>query len=134
MNLPARLENKIERIPESGCWIWMGAMRHGKYGCTSVNNRTQYAHRVVFELVRGRIPNGMQLDHLCRVRSSVNPDHLQPVTCQENLVRGETFNRVNTLKTHCKRGHAFDAQNMYQGPGRIHRQCRTCAKERRRLH
>ena len=77
-------EAKIHFEPNSGCWLWAGAdngVGYGKY-------RGKYAHRVAYEAARGAIPEGMFLDHLCRVRCCVNPDHLEPVTNVENIRRG----------------------------------------------
>ncbi|MFE0326316.1 HNH endonuclease [Streptomyces sp. NPDC058960] len=79
----------------------------------------------------GPIPDGMQLDHLCRERRSVRPDHLEPVTLVQNVMRGESPTAVNARKTHCRRGHGLDGDNLYVKPdGR--RVCVTCRRERDR--
>lgn len=78
---------------QTPCWIWEGGIRPGKYNPTifygrcSVNNRTVLAHRYVYEKLRGPIPGGLHLDHLCEVTTCVNPDHLDPVTRGENTRR-----------------------------------------------
>lgn len=75
----------IHHEPNSGCWLWAGADNGGGYG----KFRGKYAHRVSYEMRNGAIPEGLHLDHLCRVPCCVNPDHLEPVTNQENARRGE---------------------------------------------
>lgn len=71
-----------------GCLVWIGARIKTGYGQTRVGNRVHMAHRAYFELRVGPIPEGLELDHLCRNRGCVNPDHLEPVTHKENLLRG----------------------------------------------
>src|ERR1019366_4519713 len=73
--------------PNTGCWLWTGGLNRGGYGQFMTPPCT-VAHRVAYELFVGPIPEGLQLDHLCRVRSCVNPQHLEPVSQQENIRRG----------------------------------------------
>jgi hypothetical protein len=82
------------------------------------------SHRVVYEALVGPIPEEAVIDHLCRVRNCVNPDHLEPTTTKVNILRGTTPSADNARKTHCKQGHAFDSKNtaVYDG----HRMCRVC--------
>jgi hypothetical protein len=90
---------------------------------------TALAHRVSYEIYKGAIPDGMQVDHLCRVRSCVNPDHLEAVPQATNLERGEGFVGQNVRKTHCPRGHQYDS--TYTRPsGKTERICTTCRRER----
>ncbi len=121
--LPDRLERQIEYCPTSGCWLWIAASARG-YGRVDVNGKLSQAHRVVYEILRGPIPDGLQLDHLCRVRCCVNPDHLEPVTLAENVRRGIY------LTTICKRGHKWTPENTYIVPQTGARQCRTCRLKR----
>lgn len=103
-DLPDWIMTKIKPAPD-GCWLWTGAVREG-YGAFKdpVTKRTKVAHRGVYELLVGPITE-KTLDHLCRVRSCVNPDHLEPVSYQENILRGEGASAVNARKTHCVQGH-----------------------------
>ena len=114
--------------PELGpCWPWVGSKSvtgYGKIRKGAKNEGTVLAHRVAFELAFGPIPDGLVLDHLCRVRHCVNPAHLEPVTSVENVMRGKNPPAMNALKTHCPEGHPFDGTNTYVYQG--HRQCRRC--------
>jgi hypothetical protein len=111
----------------SECWIWQrGTDKHG-YGRTTRDKRTVLAHRAVYEECRGPIPTGLELDHLCRVTSCVNPSHLEAVTHRINMLRGGGPVPENAAKTHCHRGHPFDAQNTrYEGGDPNKRHCKTC--------
>lgn len=73
---------------ESGCWLWVGECNDNGYGRFSVKGRKVYAHRSSYEIHVGPIPEGLHIDHLCRVRNCVNPEHLEPVTRSENVRRG----------------------------------------------
>jgi hypothetical protein len=138
LDLPERLQSKILPEPNSGCWIWMGAVaKRGGYGSVGIGSRRdpagrmrmQKAHRVVYEMLRGAIPEALQIDHKCRTTCCVNPDHLEPVTARVNILRGHTLARANAEKTHCKRGHEFTPENTYvqsKRNGRLGRACRTC--------
>lgn len=118
--LAERFEEKYVAA-ENGCWQWTaGKMSHG-YGMIAVGRTMKYAHRVAYELLVGPIPDGLTIDHLCRNRACVNPEHLEAVTIQENVRRGCT-------KTHCLRGHVYDEVNTYTSKVG-HRQCRVCARE-----
>ena len=88
------------------CWIWQGKKDYG-YGRVGMNGTHHRAHRLIYEALKGPIPEGLQLDHLCRNRSCVNPNHLEPVTGAQNCRRG-----IGS-KTHCKHGHEFTEENTY---------------------
>ena len=113
-----------------GCWEWTGTMHREGYGALQHEQRKMLAHRAVYELLVGPIPDGMTLDHLCRNRACVNPLHLEPVTLAENVRRGESPPARNARKTHCPRGHSYDEGNTYITPSTGHRQCRTCIAAR----
>lgn len=114
---------------EAGCWIWQCRVdRHG-YGKIGINRTSKLAHRVSYETFVGPIPEGLQLDHLCRVRACVNPAHLEPVTHRENGRRGTGFAARCARKTHCPRGHAYDEANTRISP-QGSRICRACMRLR----
>lgn len=115
---------KVDRGTTDGCWLWLGAHRATGYG----SFRGQCSHRFAYELVVGPIPEGLELDHLCRVRECVNPAHLEPVTRRENILRSDNFAGQRARQTHCKRGHEFTAANTYVN-ARGNRSCRTCHRE-----
>lgn len=108
------------------CWLWIGRVNPDGYGRFSLRaRRYAMAHRWAYEFCVGPIPAGLTLDHLCRVRHCVNPGHLEPVTRSENVLRGIGTPAQNARKTHCLRGHLFDAANTYISR-KGHRRCRTC--------
>lgn len=112
-------------IPTDGCWHWTGYLSDQGYGRLWDGKAVQYAHRLSFEMFRGQIPDGLDLDHLCRNRGCVNPAHLEPVTRRENVSRGKA------LITHCPHGHEYTPQNtIYRKAGG--RVCRTCQQAHRR--
>lgn len=106
-----RRRSKIKVI-EGGCWLWVGALTNRGYP-------TKHLHRAVYRQLTGSFDESMELDHLCRVVRCVNPDHLEPVTREENM------RRRYALYTHCKSGHEFTPDNTYVMPSG-HRSCRTC--------
>lgn len=118
---------KVVKVGE--CWIWQGKHTPAGYGMFRRDGKSQYCHRWSYEHFTGNsIPDGYQVDHLCRTPSCVNPDHLEPVTPEENLRRSNGVSMINRAKTHCPRGHEYSAENtyFYQHRGAGHRQCRKC--------
>lgn len=118
------------------CWLWTGSTAglRGGYGAFRVDGKNRLAHRVAYELSRGPIPHGMTVDHLCRVRSCVNPDHLELVSLAENVRRSRSS---NASKKRCANGHRFTPENTiltsYRGQKK-HRKCRKCVNARAREH
>ena len=117
-------------MDERGCILWPRAIGKDGYGRVAINGRILLAHRVAYEAARGPIPQGLQIDHLCRVRACVNPAHLEVVTSRVNSLRGVGPAAINALRTHCPRGHAYTPENTYwRGRSRA---CRACRHESNR--
>lgn len=119
-----RFWSKVNKI-EGGCWEWLGNKNDKGYGFFTYERKTRPAHRVAYEWAKGVIPKGLELDHLCRNTSCVNPDHLEPVSHHENVIRGIGACALNSRKTHCKRGHPFKESNIYHRSDG-YRECKQC--------
>jgi hypothetical protein len=121
-----RFFSRIARETPGGCWEWDRPRKDGYGQFAAGNNRVSVpAHRWSYEFLVGPVPDGLDLDHLCRNRRCVNPDHLDPVPNAENILRGTSPSASNARKTECEHGHALDTGNTYITPdGR--RQCRAC--------
>lgn len=121
-------------VDANGCWIWQGRINDQGYGDIWLPGIKRYrrAHRIVYEHRVGPIPEGLTLDHLCRVRHCVNPEHLEPVTDRVNILRGEGPTAKNATKTHCEHGHEFTPENTYIRPGTTWRTCIKCDYARKR--
>jgi hypothetical protein len=118
--------DRVEKTP--ACWVWKGSKLPSGYGTLNVDGKTIYAHRFSYELVRGKIPGKLQIDHLCRITRCVNPDHLEAVTPSENVWRGV----ISRLRNHCQRGHPMTRDNVYVNPNSGRRNCRVCRRQVRR--
>ena len=115
------------------CWLWTaGTTAQGYGGFHPSKTEMQLAHRWAYEQVRGPIPTGAVLDHLCRVRRCVNPDHLEPVTNEENLRRGLGYSLRNGMRDSCRNGHRYTPENTYIEPDGRRIRCRQCARNRDR--
>lgn len=135
MTLDPRLERYSIPEPNTGCWLWTRALSRG-YGVLfdSTTRQTRGAHRVSWEAHRGPIPPGLVIDHKCRVRACINPDHMRVITHVENVMCGESPAARHARQMHCDRGHPFTPDNTWSNSGR--RGCVTCrrARERARWH
>ena len=133
------LESAVRRLRDgliltpNGCREWVGSRHADGYGMMFVGSRSDKSrrcvltHRLVYELEKGPIPDGLELDHLCRNRLCANTQHLEAVTPGENIRRGNGRAGVNARKTECIHGHPFDATNTYVGPDGK-RACRICKR------
>lgn len=113
---------------DGGCLVWVGARNRGGYGNITAAGKVRQVHRIAYVAARGEdIPPGMPLDHLCRNRACVNPDHLEVVTGRTNTLRGMNPCAENARKTHCPNGHALDDENLVSGVAKSGRRyCRKC--------
>jgi hypothetical protein len=116
----------------AGCWLWQRYRNRDGYGQVTVPGiGHRKSHRVVYEHLVGPIPDGLQLDHLCRVTACCRPDHLEAVTPRVNLLRGGTIIADRAQRTHCPEGHELAANNLV--PSQLRRglrECATCFRER----
>ena len=124
--LPSRFWNKVA-IHDSGCWNWVAGHGNG-YGSFWINGENRCAHALTYELVYPKPLKGFCLDHICRNRQCVNPQHLEVVTLGENVLRGIGITAQNRSKTKCPNGHPYD---MKYGTGK--RGCKACNREKMRL-
>lgn len=122
------------KVDASGdCWKWTGASNNVGYGTFYANSTTTGAHRWAWEFLVGPILEGFEIDHLCRNRSCVNPDHLEVVDRRTNILRSQSFIAEQAHQSHCKWGHPLVESNVYVPPEHpTWRTCRTCKRRRKR--
>ncbi len=116
--------NKKDHLP---CWLWTGSIQNNGYGKVTVNYKTRLIHRYAYEELKGSIPEGYEIDHLCRNKLCINPEHLEAVPGKVNR------KRQGEAKTHCVEGHELFGDNLYVTPdGR--RNCKACRRISVRLY
>ena len=111
--------------PNCGCWIWLGSLFLSGYASFQFGGKNVRAHKFSYEKERGPVPHGMVLDHICRMKCCVNPDHLECVTQKINMRRH--FSKHHKYKTHCPKGHPYSGENLYVNP-KGQRVCRECVR------
>ena len=116
--------DKVFPCPITGCWLWAAFVNPDGYGMVTVGSKSIRAHRQSYQLFVGPIPDGKQLDHLCRVRRCVNPHHLEAVDGIENWRRGESSSKLFSMRDKCANGHDLTGDNLmlYRGA----RRCKAC--------
>lgn len=131
-NLGAFLFRYADRLlfDGHGCWVWTGAQKGTGYAELYYQGKRYLMHRLTYVLAKGAIPEGLHIDHLCRVRLCINPAHLEAVTMRTNILRGIAPSAHNARKTRCPHGHEYNEANTYRW--RTQRECRPCRKHRRR--
>lgn len=120
-DLDDRIARFAVRDEATGCLVWMGYLRNG-YASVSWHSRPASVHRLVYERAHGPIPHGMTVDHVCRNKPCVEPDHLRLLT------RGDNARAHYEHQTHCGKGHEFTPENTYRVPGSGWRHCRECGR------
>ena len=133
-----RFWSRVDKRGSEECWLWTGKLNQGGYAYLHAWGRQNVgAHRVSYVLNVGPIPEGLHIDHLCRVRHCVNPAHLEPVTMAENTRRGLLWEKCGGFqksKTHCPQGHEYTSENTSLRKGKreglYRRDCRTCHRAR----
>lgn len=122
------VEDRGYRTP---CWVSNRTSNEAGYTRMRYLGAMRSTHRVAYAVFVGQIPEGLELDHLCRVRACCRPDHLEPVTHRVNTLRGDTITAHHAAKTHCPQGHAYTPDNLYVWQGDpSKRTCLTCRRAR----
>ena len=125
-------ETFARKVRESTCQVWIGSTNSRGYGVVIIDGHQELAHRVAYEAEYGPIPDGHVLDHLCRVRNCVRPEHLEPVTNAENVRRGRSARGLQVGDT-CQNGHVIPEGGLYvRASGAT--ECRECIRAGRRAN
>lgn len=128
MSPQEQLEHFVQKT--DSCWLFQKLASNG-YGYVRVGRTRDYAHRVSYRLYKGEIPDGTEIDHLCRNRACVRPEHLEAVSHKENILRGESPYAKRARVTHCPKGHEYTPENTYLYRGT--RSCLECRHNRERI-
>ena len=129
MTLLSRFLDKVSPEPNTGCWLWHGSCDGKGYGRIAYEGRSFPAHRASHILFKGPIPNGLQIDHLCRQPGCVNPEHIEAVTARVNNMRGDSVAVKASKATHCPQGHPYSGDNLGRRTTRNERFCKTCKRQ-----
>ena len=126
MDIMDHFPDRVFPEPNTGCWLCVSSNNKFGYARIRVSDRLIGAHRISYQITRGSIPDGFEIDHLCRVTCCVNPDHLEAVTQEENKRRQAlAIETANGFR--CKSGHLRIGEGIYHHP-RGERRCRECAR------
>lgn len=131
-----RFFSKIKVNIITNCWEWTASINKSGYGKFHIINSDYFAHRVSYSLFKNDLTTDLVIDHICRNRKCVNPDHLRVVDVYINITENSLSGAAkNKIKTHCLRGHEFTPENTirYKKLGRNCRSCRTCFYTKRRI-
>jgi len=127
------IESKVDMTPGNGpdgnCWLWKGRLSKEGYANVTYKGKLKGSHVHFYEYYIGPVPEGLELDHWCRNRHCVRPGHLEAVTHQENMLRGNTIVAKFAMTTHCPQGHEYTPENTYVNP-KGSRLCITCRQEK----
>lgn len=132
--LPLSFWDRLIPCPMSGCWLWIGytvSSRELSYGRIKYAGKHTLVHRLTYQVANGNIATGLVIDHLCRVSECANPFHLEAVSQQTNVLRGDGVAAQRARKTHCIRGHELSGDNVRvyeRSPGRFMRTCLICVR------
>ena len=116
-------------VSDDGCWLWVAGKDNNGYGQFWVKPRTRRAHQLAYEAVHGPVPNGLELDHICRKPACINPDHLRAVTHYENVMCGFGVGARAARQERCKHGHDLTPENLVKTSG-TRRMCLLCHRRR----
>ncbi len=136
---PKDIERFLPKIKKTDkCWIWLGAANTNGYGEFSLNGKCCKAHRISYEFYKEEtIPKNLVIDHLCRNKMCVNPDHLEIVTAYINTMRGNSPHAINARKIRCRNGHILNENTVKETKlrnGRSRRRCLVCCRLRQRAY
>lgn len=133
LSLPVdAVKSRTVKIARTGCWQWTGYICSDGYGGMKRSGKLVRAHRLSYEAFKGPIPSGLSIDHLCRNKLCVNPEHLEAVSIRENTLRGIGPSAENARKMFCINGHILIGDNVTMRPrkkGIPYRRCKTCHRE-----